>query len=318
MILSDNMRGALAMIGAMTAFTVNDAFMKTLADEMPLFQSLALRGIAASLVMVVLARMLGQWRLDLPRRDWGLMAIRAVAEMAGAWTFVTALFHMPIGNVSAILQALPLTITLASALILGEAVGWRRMLAILIGLCGVMLIVRPGHDGFSIYALYALACVACVTVRDIVSRMLSPGTPSVMVAATSAIGVMLFAGLGSAFVDWQPVSVSAALRLGGSVLFLIGGYTLSVTAVRQGDMAFVAPFRYSGLLVALVIGILVFGDWPDGWMLAGAAIVVATGLYTLYREQRLRRAAKMPVFGASVAIAAGVAPARARAEPSGR
>ena len=294
MILSDNMRGAAAMVGAMTAFTVNDAFMKTLGDELPLFQALALRGLAASVMLVVLARVLGQWRLDLPRRDWGLMTIRAVAEMAGAWTFITALFHMPIGAVSAILQALPLTITLAGALILGEVVGWRRMVAILVGFCGVMLIVRPGTDGFTIHALYALACVACVTVRDIVSRMLDRATPSLMVATTSAIGVTAFALAGAAFVDWQPMTGSAWLRMGGSALFLIGGYSLSVAAVRQGQMAFVAPFRYTGLLVALVIGVLVFDEIPDGWMLTGAAIVVATGLYTLYREQMRARAAGTP------------------------
>lgn len=292
------------MTGSMAAFTINDAFLKALGVDLPLFQTMFLRGIGVSLFLILLTVWMRQWRLALPRRDWVLMVIRAVSEMVGAWSFLTALFHMPIGDVSAILQVLPLSITLASALILGEVVGWRRLVAILIGFGGVILIVRPGGEGFSIYAVYALGCVVCVTVRDIVSRMLDPATPSMMVATTSAIGVALFAGAGSAFVDWQPLGATAWALLLGSVIFLIGGYSYSVAAVRHGDVAFVAPFRYTGLVVALVIGAAFFGTWPDRWTVIGAVIVVATGLYTLYREQLRARAAQLPAFSAGT-IGAG-------------
>lgn len=289
--MSDNSRGALLMTGSMAAFTFNDAFMKALGEHLPLFQAIFLRGLGVTAFLIGLTLWMGQLRLSASRRDWWLMSIRAVSEMGGAWFFITALFHMPFANLSAILQALPLAVTLAGAVFLKESVGWRRMAAILIGFAGVMLIVRPGADGFTIYALYGLATVACVTVRDLVSRMMSRELPSLMVASVSALGVTLFAATGSAFETWAPVTGIVLLKLLGATVFVFGGYLFSVSAMRVGDLAFVAPFRYTSLLVALVVGALVFGTFPDLLTLIGAGIVVATGLFTLYRERVTRRAA---------------------------
>jgi drug/metabolite transporter (DMT)-like permease len=289
MILSDNMRGALLMTAAMTAFVVNDAFMKTLSDALPLFQAILLRGIGSSLFLFLLTLYMRQLRFGASGRDWTLMVIRALSEMAGSWFFLTALFHMPFADLAAIMQSLPLTVTLVGALFLGEAVGWRRIVAIFIGFLGVLLIIKPGPDTFTIDALYGLATVACVTVRDIVSRMMSPALPSLMVATVSAFGVTVFAGIGAVFVDWQPVTGQSAFYLTGAMVFLIFGYLCSVAAVRVGDLGFVAPFRYTGLVVALVVGVVVFGTFPDAITLLGASIVVATGLFTLYREQIRRK-----------------------------
>lgn len=288
--MSDNSRGALLMTGSMAAFTFNDAFMKTLGEHLPLFQAIFLRGIGTTLFLIALTVWMGQVRLAASRRDWTLMVIRAVSEMGGAWFFITALFHMPFANLSAILQALPLAVTLAGAVFLGESVGWRRLTAILVGFAGVMLIVRPGAEGFTVYALYGLATVLCVTVRDIVSRMMSPELPSLMVASVSALGVTLFAATGSAFEVWAPVTLPVALKLLGAMVFVFGGYLFSVSAMRVGELSFVAPFRYTSLIVALVVGALVFGTFPDTLTLIGAGIVVATGLFTLYRERVTRRA----------------------------
>lgn len=288
--MSDNMRGALLMAGAMASFTMNDAFMKFLTESMPLFQAILLRGIGTTLMLIGLAWYLGQLYLRASRRDWMLMLVRAVSEMGGAWFFITALSNMPFANLSAILQSLPLTVTLVGALFLGEAVGWRRMAAILVGFMGVLLIVQPGNDVFNIYSVYGLATVACVTVRDIVSRMMSRAVPSLTVASVSALGVTLFAAVGSAFVTWQPLDDTALWQLGGAMVFVFGGYLCSVGAMRVGELSFVAPFRYTSLVTALIVGALVFGTFPDGLTLLGAAIVVATGLFTLYRERVTRRA----------------------------
>ncbi len=289
--MSDNTRGALLMTGSMAAFTFNDAFMKSLGEHLPLFQAIFLRGVGVTLFLIALTVWMGQVRLSASRRDWALMVIRAVSEMGGAWFFITALFHMPFANLSAILQALPLAVTLAGAVFLGESVGWRRMTAILTGFAGVMLIVRPGAEGFTIYALYGLATVLCVTVRDIVSRMMSAELPSLMVASVSALGVTLFAATGSAFETWAPVTFPVVLKLLGAMIFVFGGYLFSVSAMRVGELSFVAPFRYTSLIVALFVGALVFGTFPDALTLIGAGIVVATGLFTLYRERVTRRAA---------------------------
>jgi drug/metabolite transporter (DMT)-like permease len=293
--LSDNARGASLMMVSMASFTLNDVCMKALSDELPLFQALTLRGVATTLLLLVCARWLGTLRLDLPRRDWGLIALRTAAEIGAAYFFITALFNMPLANATAILQVLPLTVTLAGAVFLGEAVGWRRLAAILVGFLGVMLIIRPGAEGFTIYSVYALVSVGFVTLRDLTVRRLSTEVPSLTVALCASAGVAGFSALASLGVEWQPLSGKAALQLGGAAVLVIGGYLCSVMAMRVGEVAVVTPFRYTALLWALVLGFLVFGDWPAPLTLLGAAIVVAMGVYTFYRERALSRRGPVPL-----------------------
>ncbi|RMD93060.1 MAG: DMT family transporter [Alphaproteobacteria bacterium] len=288
--LSDNARGSLLMMGSMAAFTFNDACMKALAGRLPLEQAVFLRGLATTVMMYLLARRLGGLRFDLPGREWRLILLRALADIGATAFFLTALFHMPIANVTAILQVLPLTVTLAGALFLGEPVGWRRLLAILVGLAGVLIIVRPGFAGFNAYSVHVLVAVGFVTLRDLVARGLSVGVPSMTAALVNAAAITASFGIASAFVDWAPVTGRSALLLAGASVLIIGGYLFSVSAMRLGEIAVVAPFRYTALLWALLVGIAVFGEWPDGATLIGAALVVATGLYTFYRERRVARA----------------------------
>ncbi len=287
-VLTDNIRGALIMMGAMCAYTFNDAFMKALSDEIPLFQAILFRGMGAVIFLVILCHMMGQLRFNLSRRDWGLILIRTAGEVGGTYFFLTALFNMPIANVSAILQALPLAVSLAAAFVLGEALGWRRLSAICVGFAGVLLIIQPGGADFSSYSLYALGAVACVTVRDIAVRSMSRSVPAVFVALVAAVGVTCLGAIGSLFIEWAPFTTTTGLQLAGATGFLIFGYIASVNAMRFGEIAYVAPFRYASLLVALVLGIVIFDEWPNTLALCGAGIVVATGLFTLYRETKLK------------------------------
>ncbi|MCF7698155.1 DMT family transporter [Loktanella sp. M215] len=285
--LSDNMRGAALMAAAMMTFTVNDTFTKTLSDVLPLSQLLFLRGIGVMICLAVMARAMGQLRFDLSVRDWVYIGLRTLGEIGGAYFFITALFHMPIANVSAILQVLPLSVALAGALFMNEPLGWRRLVAIMVGFGGVMLIVRPGGADFNIFSLYALAAVACVTLRDLVVRKLSRSVPSLMVSLSAAVGITVFSGVASIWVDWQPMSGQEVFRLGGATVFVVFGYIFSVAAMRVGEIGFVAPFRYASLLTALVLGMIVFKEFPSTLTLIGAGIVVATGIFTLFREQQL-------------------------------
>jgi len=266
---------------------VNDAFMKGLSGDIPLFQALFLRGLGTVAVLVALAIITGQFRFGYSRKDWVLIGLRSTAEIGGTVFFLTALFHMPIANVTAVLQVLPLTVSLAGALFLGEVLGWRRLMAILVGFVGVFLIVRPGGEGFTIYSIYALGAVACVTLRDLVVRRMSRKVPSIMVGLMAAISVTLSGAFVTATQSWVPVDGTTTLQLAGAMVFIVFGYIFSVAAMRTGEIGFVAPFRYSGLLAALIIGWAVFGDWPVPLTLIGAGIVVATGLFTLYRERSL-------------------------------
>ena len=292
--MSPNTIGALLMMASMACFTLNDSLLKLIGGTVPLFQLIFLRGLLTTILILATKGRLGPMHLDIVRRDWGFIALRCIGEIGAAYFFLSALMNMPLGNVSAILQVVPLTITLASALFLREAVGWRRMLAILIGFCGVMMIVKPGAEGFNIWSVYALISVLCVTVRDLATRQLSKGVPSMTVTLVTAASIAIAAGIASLTSPWVPVSGDLALMIAGASVFVLGGYFFSIQVMRTGDVSFVAPFRYTGLIWALVLGWFVFGDWP-GWMtLTGAFIVVSMGIFTLYRERRLQRAEKMP------------------------
>lgn len=284
--LTDNFRGALLMMAAMLLFTSNDAFMKALLVDMPFFQTVFLRGVLTMALLVPLARATGALRLRLSGRDGRLVAARTLAEVGAAYFFITALAHMPLANATAILQALPLTVALGAAVFLREPLGWRRITAIAVGFAGVMLIVRPGTDAFDIHALWALAAVACVTLRDLVTRRLSAEVPSLAVVVWAAGAVAVFAGLFSLGEQWAPVGPRAAGQLLGAAVLINAAYLCSVMVMRVGEIGFVAPFRYTGLLFALLLGVVVFSEIPTATMVAGSLIVVATGIYTLYRERR--------------------------------
>lgn len=285
--MSDNTKGALLMMLSMAAFTFNDTLVKSLGTDVPLFQMLFLRGALASVLIWGLAKSLGKLRWSLSRQDWALVIVRTVAEIGAAYFFITALYHMPLANVTAILQILPLTVTLGGALFFGESVGWRRASAIAAGFVGMLLIVRPGPDGFDQYAIYAMVAVAFVTLRDLSTRKMSPNVPSLTVTLVASLGVMVFAGVASLGGDWVILDGRQWMLLSGAALFILGGYLFSVLVMRVGEVSFIAPFRYSGLLWALILGFVVFGDWPDPITLTGAAIVVGAGVFTLLRGRKL-------------------------------
>ncbi|AXI43643.1 DMT family transporter [Sulfitobacter sp. SK011] len=285
--MSPNMIGALLMMASMASFTLNDTLIKLTDGAVPLFQLIFLRGLLTTALILVSKGRLGPMHLNVAQRDWGFIALRCGAEIGAAYFFLSALLNMPLGNVTAILQVLPLSVTLASALVLREAVGWRRMLAILIGFCGVMMIVKPGAAGFNIWSIYALIAVVCVTVRDLATRQLSKGVPSMTVTLVTAGSITIAAGLASLSDPWVPITRDLGLMIAGASVFVLGGYFFSIQVMRVGDVSFVAPFRYTGLIWALLLGWFVFGDWP-GWLtLTGAFIVVVTGIFTLYRERRV-------------------------------
>lgn len=289
MAISDNLRGALYMNVAMLTFTINDSCMKAATQTMPLFQAITLRGVLALVALLVIGAMMGGLRFMPGRHDAGLMALRSLAEVGGTLFFLGALMHMPLANLSAIMQSLPLAVTLAAALVLGDAVGWRRMLAIAIGFAGVLIIIRPGTAGFDLWSVMGLFAVGCVVVRDLATRQLSRAVPSVAVAIWAAVAMLVSGLVGMGPVGWQPVSGIEAVLIAGAAVNLIVGYMFVVMVMRVGDISYVAPFRYMALLWAIILGWLMFSNLPDGWTLLGAGIVVATGIFTFLRERQLAR-----------------------------
>ncbi|MAY63946.1 MAG: EamA family transporter [Rhizobiales bacterium] len=271
---------------AMMSFTTNDTMVKFLSETMPMGQIVFMRNLIASVVIFLIAYR--QHALRPIRLAFSpYIVIRIIGEVGGTVTFLIGLSHIPIGNASAILQALPLAVTMGAALFLGEPVGWRRWSAILVGFIGVLVIVRPGVEGFSPYALIVAITVLFAAGRDIATRKIDPSIPPLFISSLTAPAVAL-AGL---FLDpptstqWVSVGIwECALLIGAASLILVA-YHFIIHAMREGDISFIAPFRYSSLIVAILFGYLVFGDIPDIYIIIGALMIVASGLYTIYRER---------------------------------
>ncbi len=283
---SDNLRGAVFMMLSMAGYVINDTLMKLVSGDIALAQGVFLRGLAASALLGAFAAYKGQLLHRASGPEMKIILWRAFAEIAATYCYLTALFNMPLASITAIMQSLPLAVTLAGSLFLRHKVGWRRYLAILAGFSGVLIIIRPGGEGFNAFALWGLAAVGFVTLRDIMAARLHVRTPSIFAALFTAVGVTLAAGVAAIFEPWQPVSAGSFALLTFAALFILVGYVTSISAMRYGEIAFVSPFRYTVMIWALLIGIFIFGDYPDGWTMLGIAIVIGTGIFTFYREQR--------------------------------
>jgi drug/metabolite transporter (DMT)-like permease len=285
----ENLRGIAATVLSTLLFLINDTMVKLVSDSLPLGQILFVRGLVSVMFLTGLAAWMGHFVFFRELFTWRVL-VRSLCEIGGALFFLTALFHIPIGNINSILQVVPLMITAAGAIFLREHVGWRRWTAIMVGFLGVLVIVRPGLEGFNSYSLIALCAMFFITLRDMITRSMPRGVPAVLIALaasvfSSAAGAAW--GLGE---DWVAIEGRPALLMLGSSLFLIGGYLASIHAMQHGDIAVVSPFRYSVVIFAIIVGMIVWGEYPDALMLVGTALIIGTGIYTFYRERRLARA----------------------------
>lgn len=273
----------------MIGFTLNDAITKVSSESMNMAQVMLIRGAFASLFVGLLAWQRGA--LALPGSMLQpMVAVRVAGEAGATVSFLVALAHLPIANVSAVLQALPLAVTMGAALVFNEGVGWRRWLAIAIGFAGVLIIVRPGFEGFSIYSVLALACVACCAVRDLATRRIPQAIPTLLVSTTTALAMtMLGAALLLPMGGWTPMTGKSTAFLAMAAVLVVIGYQFIIMAMRMGDISFIAPFRYTALLWSILLGLFIFGDVPDLPMILGASVIVGSGLYALYRERIVGR-----------------------------
>lgn len=282
---SPNLRAAMFMSISMAGFTVNDALTKHASEAMNMGQVMLIRGAFATLFVALVAW--HQGALTSPHFLFQpMVALRVLCEMLATIFFLLALAQLPIATVSAVLQALPLAVTMGAALVYGEGVGWRRWLAIGVGFAGVAVIVRPGMEGFNAYTLFALICVGFCAVRDLATKRIPANVPSLFVSTVTAATVTV----GGAFLvtpmgGWSAPSPLDVALLAIAATLLIVGYQFIIKAMRVGEISFVAPFRYTALLWSIFLGFVAFGDVPDLPMIAGAAIIIVSGLYTLYRER---------------------------------
>jgi drug/metabolite transporter (DMT)-like permease len=282
---SDNQRASLFMVLAMAAFTINDTIVKFASESINVGQVMFVRGLFATLLVLLLAwqqRLLSNISSLLHPMVW----LRMTGEIGGTVTYVIAPAHLPLPNVAAIFQALPLAVTMGAALFFGEAVGRRRWIAIAIGFLGTLIIVRPGTEGFDAFSLLVLLCVAFCAVRDLATRRIPNEVPTLLVSSVTAFtiaicGAILMLPMGG----WSPMEPGLIGLLFACASFMLAGYIFIIKAMRTGEVSAVAPFRYTTLIWAFALGFLVFGNVPDLYMLVGGAVIAGSGLYTLYRER---------------------------------
>ena len=289
---SENLRGIALMVVAMAAFGLEDMFIKFAAVAVPTGQIVLISGIFGVPFFGWLAARSG-------RSIWvrgalhPAVLLRAGGEMVGTLAYITALASVPLPTVSAVLQVMPLAVTLGAALFLHEPVGWRRWTAIAVGLTGVLLVIRPGLDGFRPAALWVLITVAGLAARDLATRIIPPDYSD---AQISAWGLMAVTALGAGMMAFsgQVVLPDPLQSAGLAALVVVGtiGYWAITAAARTGEVSVVAPFRYTRLVFAILIGWLVFGEPADALTLSGAALIIGSGLYAFARERAKNRALK--------------------------
>ncbi|MDZ4134032.1 MAG: DMT family transporter [Paracoccaceae bacterium] len=295
-ISSDNLRGILLMIGAMACFALEDMFVKWAAVGLPTGQILLFLGFLGAPVFAALAARRGSSFFSATFWNPAVMA-RNAGEMIGTWGFITALAVMPLATISAIIQAMPLAVTFGAAVFLRETVGWRRWSAIGIGFVGVVIVVRPGADGFTTDAFWGLLAVAGLSARDLATRSVPTRISTFLLAAwgfatAGVLGAGMLAVSGGAV---MPDPAQAGFLV-GALTFGIAGYWAITAAMRVGEVASVTPFRYARLLFGLIIGWLVFAEPLQSATIIGSVLIIGSGLYSFARERRLRQRA-LPIGG---------------------
>lgn len=286
--VSTNQRGIFAMLGAGFCFGTNDAMTKLASHYLPVSQIVGLRGVFAfvlALLIIVFRREL----FALPRMKNPALVIRAIVEGCTGLVLIYSLSRMPLANVTAILMIQPFLLTMVGAAFLGENVGWRRWLAIVVGFIGMLLVMKPATSGFNSTTLVVLVATFLILARDLLTRKIPNDIPISMVAfGTSLVGS--FVGLAGSFVEpWITPSPMALLITLIAAMFLVGAFYLMTLAFRGTDVSVISPFRYAMIVNAVFLGYVLFGDIPDFVSVIGMAIIVSAGIYMLHREAVRRR-----------------------------
>tara|TARA_Y100001954_G_scaffold236278_1_gene296373 strand:- start:130 stop:960 length:831 start_codon:yes stop_codon:yes gene_type:complete len=273
----------------MGAFVLNDAFVRLAGSSLPLGQILFLRGLITTFILLMVGIYSGAFKLIVSKADKWRIFFRSIAEALTAYFFLTAVMNMPFANVTAILQILPITVTLAAALVFKEKVGIFRISLILIGFLGVMMIINPKANGFNIYAIYALIAVFLITLRDLITRKLSSKVSTLLPTVSASVGVLLFSVFLLINTPFQPLNTQNSLFIFLSAFFIIFGYYTAVLVMRSGEISFISLFRYSAILFALILGLFFFDEKPDITAFLGILLVMLAGIVLMMRNNAVQK-----------------------------
>lgn len=280
----EDLRGAVFMTAAMAGFAVEDLFLKAAARSLPTGQVLLIVGLLGMVVFSGMARRSGEPALPAAFVSRAML-MRSAFEVAGRLFYSLAIALTPLSTSSAILQATPLVVIAGAAVLFGERVSLARWAAVAVGFLGVLMILRPGSDGFSALSLLAVAGTLGFAGRDLATRAAPRGLSNRQLG-TLGFGMLSMAG--AVLLIWTGGARLPDLRettlLAATAVFAISAYHALTAAMRTGAVAAVTPFRYTRLVFALILSVLLLGERPDAMTLAGAGLIVAAGLYGLTRR----------------------------------
>lgn len=288
--MNNNFRGGLLMTASMAAFALEDMFFKAVTQSMPVGQALIIFGVGGMLIFMQLTARRGEPILS-PAMLSRSIIVRSVCEVTGRLCFALAIALTPLSSASSILQATPLVVAVGAVLFLGEQVDWRRWSVIAVGFVGVLMILRPGLSGFEPASLFAVIATIGFAGRDLATRAAPPALSNLQLGICgffmlALAGVLLLLWTGDAV--WP--STTAWLQLAAATAIGVVAYHSLTAAMRAGEVSVIAPFRYTRLVFAMLLGVLVFAERPDAMTLLGSAVIVLSGLYTVYCERRRRPA----------------------------
>lgn len=272
------------MSAGMVCFVLNDTLVKFVSDDLPASQLIFLRGVLAvlGLLLLVYATDRRQFsRAGLLHMVDKWVVLRSMLDGVASLVYLSALFHMPLGNATAINMSTPLLIALLSGLLMGVHVSARNWLIIGLGFVGVLMVVQPQADGFNAWAWVALAGTVLHALRDLSVRFIAPEVPSMVITVGTALAATVLSGVWSVFTPWQAVSATHWGMMAAAAVFLSCGYFFLIKATRMADMSVVAPFRYIGLLTAVLAGYVIWGDMPNPLAWCGMLLLVGAGILML-------------------------------------
>jgi drug/metabolite transporter (DMT)-like permease len=285
------LRAGLYMVVTTACFVGGDTCIKLIGVTLPLGEIIGLVGLVSTLSVFIICAQQGMLK------NAGLIfskavMLRSVLDVTGSFMFVAALMHMPLANLSSVMQSVPLVVAAFAVAFLGERAGFARVAAVVAGFIGVLLIVKPTPQNISVYEFLAIGTVMVVAARDLVTKRIGAHVPLLIIALGNAIFITL-GGFGFGLIQgFQTVDIWQLELLAGAGLLVTCGYIFIVATVRLGELSATAPFRYAEVVFAIIAGIVVFNEYPDLTSYAGMAMVIAAGLYAVRHEAARNRDAK--------------------------
>ncbi len=279
------------MVITTACFVGGDTCIKLIGTTLPLGEIICLVGLLSTAFLFIICAQQGVLE-SVPMIFTRTVLLRSLFDVLGSFMFVSALMHMPLANLSAVMQSVPLVVVVVAVIFLGEKAGAARVAAVIAGFVGVLLIVKPSPQTITVYEFLAVGAVVVVALRDLVTKRIPAHVPLLIIALANAVFVSL-SGFGFGLVQgFQGVEVWQLTSLVGAGLFVTCGYFFIVATVRLGDLSATAPFRYAEVVFAIIAGILVFNEFPDLLSYIGMALVIAAGLYAAHSEAAQNRDAK--------------------------